>query len=66
MEQLQRFDLAFESLKKQLFDRLHGIYRKQVFQNEENVRDFPERSMLPEKSEDSSVVSSFSNAVDAK
>ncbi|GAU11923.1 hypothetical protein TSUD_195470 [Trifolium subterraneum] len=66
MEQLQRFDLAFETLKKQLFDVLHDIYRKQVFQNEENVRDFPERSMLPEISEDSSMVSSFSNAVDAK
>ncbi|XP_045786606.1 arogenate dehydrogenase 1, chloroplastic [Trifolium pratense] len=66
MEQLQRFDLAFETLKKQLFDRLHVIYRKQVFQNEENVCDFPERSMFPEISEDSSVVSSFSNAVDAK
>ncbi|XP_058759724.1 arogenate dehydrogenase 1, chloroplastic-like [Vicia villosa] len=66
MEQLQRFDLAFESLKKQLFDRLHGIYRKQVFQNEENIRDFPERSMLPEISEDSSAVSSFTDTVDAK
>ncbi|XP_012573499.1 arogenate dehydrogenase 1, chloroplastic-like [Cicer arietinum] len=48
MEQLQRFDLALESLKKQLFDLLHGIYSKQVFQNEENARDFRERSMLPE------------------
>ena len=66
MEQLQRFDLAFESLKKRLFDRLHGIYRKQVFQNEENSRDFPERSMLPEISEDSRVVSSFTDTVDAK
>ncbi|KAL4397831.1 hypothetical protein AHAS_Ahas01G0231200 [Arachis hypogaea] len=26
MEQLERFDLAFESLKKQLFNRLHSIY----------------------------------------
>ncbi|KAL4345932.1 hypothetical protein HN51_064071 [Arachis hypogaea] len=35
MEQLERFDLAFESLKKQLFNRLHSIYRKQLFENEQ-------------------------------
>ncbi|KAK7330029.1 hypothetical protein VNO77_24214 [Canavalia gladiata] len=66
MEQLERFDLAFESLKKQLFDRLHGVYRKQVFQNEEKLNDLPERCMLPEISEDSNAVSSFSNTVDTK
>ncbi|KAJ1385865.1 Pyrroline-5-carboxylate reductase, catalytic, N-terminal [Sesbania bispinosa] len=66
MEQLERFDLAIESLKKQLFDRLHGIYRKQVFKIEEKVCDLPERSMLPEVSEDSNVVSSLTNTVDTK
>ncbi|RDX78051.1 Arogenate dehydrogenase 1, chloroplastic, partial [Mucuna pruriens] len=52
MEQLERFDLAFESLKKQLFDRLHGVYRKQVFKHEEKLLELPERSMLPKVSED--------------
>lgn len=66
MEQLQRFNLAFESLKQQLFDRLHGILRKRAFENEEKVHDLPARSMLPEISEDSNVVSSFSNTVDTK
>ncbi|PON68558.1 Prephenate dehydrogenase/arogenate dehydrogenase [Parasponia andersonii] len=33
MEQLERLDLAFESLKKQLFGRLHGVLRKQLFEN---------------------------------
>ncbi|XP_027330531.1 arogenate dehydrogenase 1, chloroplastic isoform X2 [Abrus precatorius] len=66
MEQLEKFDLAFESLKKQLFDRLHGVYRKQVFQHEEKLHDLPERSLLPEISEDSNAVSSFSNTVDTK
>lgn len=63
MEQLERLDQAFESLKKQLFGRLHRIYRKQIFENEEQV---PERSLLPEISEDSSAVSSLSNTVDPK
>ena len=52
MEQLERFDLAFESVKKQLFDRLHGFYRQQVFKHEEKLHDSPERRMLPKISED--------------
>ncbi|OAY31516.1 arogenate dehydrogenase 1, chloroplastic [Manihot esculenta] len=35
MEQLERLDLAFESLKKQLFGQLHGVLRKQLFENAE-------------------------------
>lgn len=31
MEQLERLDLAFESLKKELFGNLHEILRKQLF-----------------------------------
>uniref|UniRef100_A0A7N0TUR8 Prephenate/arogenate dehydrogenase domain-containing protein n=1 Tax=Kalanchoe fedtschenkoi TaxID=63787 RepID=A0A7N0TUR8_KALFE len=31
MEQLERLDLAFESLKKELFEQLHGVVRKQLF-----------------------------------
>ncbi|XP_020226578.1 arogenate dehydrogenase 1, chloroplastic [Cajanus cajan] len=66
MEQLERFDLAFESLKKQLFDRLHDVYRKQVFKYEEKLHDFSERSMLLRISEDNNPGSSFSNTVDNK
>lgn len=65
MEQLERFDLAFESLKKQLFDRLHRVYRNQVFKHEE-LHDLPERSMLPKISEDNNPGSSFSNTMDTK
>lgn len=35
MEQLERLDLAFESLKKQLIGRLHGVLRRQLFENVE-------------------------------
>ncbi|KAI3670875.1 hypothetical protein L1987_87519 [Smallanthus sonchifolius] len=31
MEQLERLDLAFESLKKELFGHLHEVLRKQLF-----------------------------------
>ncbi|KAK4777975.1 hypothetical protein SAY87_018162 [Trapa incisa] len=34
MDQLERLDVAFESLKKQLFQRLHGVIRKQHFKDE--------------------------------
>ncbi|KAK4764326.1 hypothetical protein SAY87_013764 [Trapa incisa] len=33
MDQLERLDLAFESLKKQLLQRLHGVIRKQHFKD---------------------------------
>ena len=35
MEQLEKLDLAFESLKKQLFGRLHGFFQKQLVGNKE-------------------------------
>ncbi|KAH1066555.1 hypothetical protein J1N35_031542 [Gossypium stocksii] len=31
LEQLERLDMAFESIKKDLFGRLHQVYRKQLF-----------------------------------
>ncbi|RYR04357.1 hypothetical protein Ahy_B06g084061 [Arachis hypogaea] len=55
MKQLERFDLAFESFKKQLFSRLH----KQILA-------LPEKSMCPEKSEDSDASSPLSKTVDTK
>lgn len=66
MEQLQKLDLEFESLKKQIFGRLHGIYRKQLFENPDKLHALPDRRMLPEMSEDSKVVSSFSEIADIK
>ncbi|KDP35885.1 hypothetical protein JCGZ_10455 [Jatropha curcas] len=35
LEMLERLDLAFESLRKQLFGRLHEAIRKQLFGNAE-------------------------------
>ena len=36
MEQLERLDLAFESLKKELFGRLHDVVRKQLLGSTES------------------------------
>ncbi|XP_028807290.1 arogenate dehydrogenase 1, chloroplastic [Neltuma alba] len=66
MEQLERLDLAFESLKKQLFGRLHSIYRKQLFENTDKLHALPDRLILPEMSEEGKVVSSFSEVADVK
>ncbi|EOY25921.1 Prephenate dehydrogenase family protein [Theobroma cacao] len=35
LEQLERLDMAFESIKKELFGRLHRVYRKQLFGDKE-------------------------------
>ncbi|KAL2482733.1 Arogenate dehydrogenase 2 [Forsythia ovata] len=37
MEQLERLDLAFESLKKELFGHLHEVLRKQLFGKSEET-----------------------------
>jgi hypothetical protein len=36
LEMLERLDLAFEDLRKQLFGRLHEVVRKQLFGNAES------------------------------
>lgn len=62
MEQLQRLDLAFESLKKQLFSRLHSsVYHMQLFEKTDKLHALPDRRKLPEMSEDSKVASSLSD-----
>lgn len=43
MEQLENLDLAFESLRKQLFGRLHDVLRKQLFVNAEKLKLLPEK-----------------------
>ncbi|XVF70060.1 hypothetical protein PTKIN_Ptkin11bG0131000 [Pterospermum kingtungense] len=45
MEQLERMDFAFESMKKQLFRRLHGVIRKELFGNSEKFELLPEKSV---------------------
>lgn len=40
MEQLERLDLAFDSLKEQLFGRLHGVLRKQLLENADKHKVF--------------------------
>ncbi|OMO61685.1 Prephenate dehydrogenase [Corchorus olitorius] len=45
MEQLEKMDFAFESLKKQLFGRLHGVLRKQLFENVENFESLRVKSV---------------------
>ncbi|KAB2076704.1 hypothetical protein ES319_A06G058600v1 [Gossypium barbadense] len=45
MEQLERMDFAFESLKKQLFSRLHGVLRKELFGDSEKLEVLQEKSV---------------------
>lgn len=46
MEQLERLDQAYEGLKKQLFGRLHGVLREQLFENTKDTIDAQEDSMI--------------------
>ncbi|KAJ6309073.1 hypothetical protein OIU76_018628 [Salix suchowensis] len=47
MEQLERLDMAFEAIKKELFGKLHHVYRKQLFGNaDEGVEDRPKVQKL--------------------
>lgn len=34
MEQLERLDMAFESIKKEIFGYMHRLYRKQLFEDD--------------------------------
>ncbi|KAF3453064.1 hypothetical protein FNV43_RR03497 [Rhamnella rubrinervis] len=58
MEQLEKLDLAFESLKKQLFGRLHSVHRKQLIENVDESLDLQEQRLLPELSVNDNVPSS--------
>ncbi|XP_052181331.1 arogenate dehydrogenase 2, chloroplastic-like [Diospyros lotus] len=48
LEQLERLDLAFESLKKELFGHLHDVLRKQLFGQAEGLVVPEERPILSE------------------
>ncbi|KAF5482252.1 hypothetical protein F2P56_002837 [Juglans regia] len=58
MEQLERLDHSFELLKKQLFGRLHGVLRKQLFGNAEKLQISWERQVLPQVSQSSAALAS--------
>ena len=60
MEQLERLDLAFESLKDQLFGRLHGVLRKQLFGSSDNSQDLSEEPSDAKFSQNSAALVSSS------
>ncbi|KAL8136066.1 arogenate dehydrogenase 2, chloroplastic-like isoform X2 [Apium graveolens] len=61
MEQLERLDLAFESLKTELFGHLHDVLRKQLFgKAEEGVERPVDRIFLPELPQNGRLLSSRS------
>ncbi|GMY35761.1 arogenate dehydrogenase 1, chloroplastic [Fagus crenata] len=66
MEQLERLDHSFESLKKQLFGRLHGVLRKQLFGNAEKFQVSQEKPMLPKHSQSSAALASSSDTLHAQ
>ncbi|GAV85797.1 PDH domain-containing protein, partial [Cephalotus follicularis] len=43
LEQLERLDLAFEEVKKELFGQLHRVYRKQLFGDTEEEKYFGQK-----------------------
>lgn len=52
MEQLERLDLAFESLKKHLFGRLHGVLRKELFEDTEKLQTVWEKPAVGKASQE--------------
>ncbi|XP_050374962.1 pyrophosphate-energized vacuolar membrane proton pump-like [Argentina anserina] len=64
MEQLKRLDLAFESLKKQLFGRLHGVLRTQLFESADDSQGTREPQLLPTPLDGESSTTSFLEAFD--
>ncbi|XP_041006957.1 arogenate dehydrogenase 1, chloroplastic [Juglans microcarpa x Juglans regia] len=66
MEQLERLDHSFESLKKQLFGRLHGVLRKQLFEDAEKFEVSWEKRMLPKLSEGNAALTSSLEALNGE
>lgn len=61
LEMLERLDLAFEALKKQLFGRLHDVVRKQLFgkaEGAQNPREYYPLAMYAQNGFAASVSSS--------
>ncbi|KAI8022439.1 hypothetical protein LOK49_LG03G01590 [Camellia lanceoleosa] len=66
MEQLERLDLAFESLKKELFGHLHEVLRKQLFGKAERLVIPEERPVLSKLPQNGSALPSPSDSVRAQ
>ncbi|XP_031262799.1 arogenate dehydrogenase 1, chloroplastic [Pistacia vera] len=66
MEQLERLDLAFESLKKQLLGRVHGVLRRQLFENAETFTDMREKPTAPKLSQNGTAHESSLETVNAQ
>ncbi|XP_047337885.1 arogenate dehydrogenase 2, chloroplastic-like [Impatiens glandulifera] len=67
MEQLERLDLAFESLKKELFGHLHGVLRKQLFGKSESLEgERLKLSKLPQNNHTALLPSEMVRGVDNK
>ena len=66
-EELERLEHAFDSVKKQLFDRLHGILREQLFHDSAAVSatGVPLAALAPLKAADAQFRSSQALATDA-
>ncbi|KAJ4832898.1 Arogenate dehydrogenase 1, chloroplastic [Turnera subulata] len=59
MEQLERLDLSFESLKKQLFGQLHDALRTQLFESGENNSVMREKTALLKISQNNAALASL-------
>ncbi|KAF2301422.1 hypothetical protein GH714_023986 [Hevea brasiliensis] len=46
MEQLERLDMAFEAIKKELFGKLHQVYRRQLFGTADGLEERPKIQKL--------------------
>ncbi|XP_021647998.2 arogenate dehydrogenase 2, chloroplastic [Hevea brasiliensis] len=57
-QQLERSDLGFKSLKKQLFGLLHDVLRKQLFENAEKSQFFSEETSVSKASQNAAVLAS--------
>ncbi|GMH30679.1 hypothetical protein Nepgr_032522 [Nepenthes gracilis] len=61
MEQLERMDLAYEMVKKQLFGHLHGLLRRQLFEGSEMEFKSEKETDTPLSSDASQNGSAFQN-----
>ncbi|XP_073132632.1 arogenate dehydrogenase 2, chloroplastic-like [Henckelia pumila] len=67
MEQIERLDLAFEALKKELFGHIHEVLRKQLFgKSEEGGAQKPILAKLPKNNNGTPLLPSPSESVSSR
>ncbi|CAK9141827.1 unnamed protein product [Ilex paraguariensis] len=66
MEQLERLDLAFESLKKELFGHLHDVCRKQLFGKAEGMDVLEDQRVLSKLPQNGAALPAPSDTVRAE